>query len=329
MPLLDIQRRAAQLGRIRIGQQVATGRVDKNGNPILRPSRLETFRLTTPSRATADEVARLLGGTVHPFEHARTAGQWEVVTDLSSLPVMVPPVGALSQDYELWTAAGCVRRCDSVTDRVSGQPCLCPSDPQRRQEMAQNGGACKAVTRLNVMLPDLPGLGLWRIDTHSYYAAVELGGVAPLLEEAAAQGVSVPAELAIEQREVRRPGQKPKHFPVPVLRVLTTLRQMAAIGQGQRPTLAAQLPPPVQPLAALTSGQERQQQTERQPAGAQVFLARALQCDDTGSLKVIWGEAFKAGVIDDFVDVPGSEAMEMLSEVLQQRAADLEQEAGA
>jgi hypothetical protein len=130
MPLLDIQRRAAQLGRIRIGTQV------RGSNGKLRPSRLATFRLTTASRHNADAVSALLGGQVKPFENARTSGQWEVITDLDTLPVMVPPTQAISQDYELWTAAGCARRCDSRVERLSGGACLCPSDPIQRQALA-------------------------------------------------------------------------------------------------------------------------------------------------------------------------------------------------
>lgn len=323
MPLLDIQRRAQQLGRIRIGQQVPTA------NGKMRPAKLGTFRLTTASRTTADAVAAHFGGTVQQFTTARTAGQWEVITELAELPVMVPPVGALTQDYELWTAAGCARRCDSQIERISGEACMCPADALARQAAAQRGEACKAMTRLNVMLPDLPGLGLWRLDTSGYYAAVELGGAADLLQQATARGLSIPAELAIEQREVRRPGQKPKQFPVPVLRVLPTLREMAEIGAGERPTLAAQLPPPVRPVAALTSGQERQQQDEHLVGPAQALADRAQKAGDIAAVRQVWTEASEAWLLDEFVTVPGTDVMEMLREVLQERVADLEKGDGS
>jgi hypothetical protein len=318
MPLLDIQRRAQQLGRIRIGNQVATS------NGRMRPAKLGTFRLTTASRRTADAVAAELGGTVQPFTTARTAGQWEVITELAELPVMIPANGALTQDYELWTAAGCARRCDSQVERISGQPCMCPSDPRARQEAAKDGEACKAVTRLNVMLPDLPGLGLWRLDTSGYYAAVELGAAADLLQEARAMGVSIPAELAIEQREARRPGQQVKTFPVPVLRVLTNLREMAAIGAGERPSLAALLPPPIRAVAALTSGQERQRREELTVSPAQALADRAQVATDVATVRAIWDEASAQWVLDEFVAVPGTDVMEMLREVLLSRVADLE-----
>ena len=45
MPIIDMQRRLAETGRIRIGQQVAATKRD--GTPTTRPSKLETFRITS------------------------------------------------------------------------------------------------------------------------------------------------------------------------------------------------------------------------------------------------------------------------------------------
>ena len=60
------------------------------------------------------------------------------------------------------------------------------------------------------MLEDVPGLGCWRVDTGSYYAAVELPGVAALL--AMAQG-AIPGKLVLDQRTVtRQVDGKPQTF---------------------------------------------------------------------------------------------------------------------
>ena len=42
MAVLDIQRRGQQIGRLRMGQKIATGKLDKSGNEIMRPVRLPT-----------------------------------------------------------------------------------------------------------------------------------------------------------------------------------------------------------------------------------------------------------------------------------------------
>jgi hypothetical protein len=104
------------------------------------------------------------------------------------------------------------------------------------------------------MLPDLPGLGVFRLDTHSYYAAVEIGDAAALMQAARDKGVFLPATLRIDHRQRVAEGRT-KKFPVPVLEVMATFRQIAS-GQLEAGGLAAQLPPPPgQQQRAITSGE--------------------------------------------------------------------------
>lgn len=267
MSVLDVQRRGQQIGRLRIGQQVSTGKKDKDGNDKTRPSRLDFFRFTTQSRPAADAIAELYGGTVRDWN-----GEFEVITTQSAIGVTVPPRDqVVSQWYEMWTAGGAVRRCDSQREQISnaglGGPCLCPhasnpDDPDevaaaalKRADMSKANPpqACKLVTRISVMIPDLPGLGVWRLDTGSYYAAVEIGDSAALMQMARDKGVFLPAVLRIEHRK-RVAGGQTKKYPVPVLEVLATFRELAtdALGAGG---MAAQLPPaPGEQRRALTAG---------------------------------------------------------------------------
>ncbi|MDQ2877377.1 MAG: hypothetical protein M3Y33_22250, partial [Actinomycetota bacterium] len=246
MSVLDIQRRGQQLGRIRIGELIRP----EKGKPY--PSKLSTFRFTTGSRVAADAIAELFGGQVRDWER----GQFEVVTRESAIGVMVPPRDqVISQHYEMWNKGGAVRRCDSQAESISGGPCLCPhaADPGNAGEVANMASqraelarlnppkACKLVTRINVMIPDLPGLGVFRIDTHSYYAAVEIGDAAALMQLARDKGVMLPAILRIDQRQ-RVSGGKTTSYPVPVLEVLTTFRALAS-GQLETGGMTAQLPP--------------------------------------------------------------------------------------
>lgn len=264
MPLLDVQRRGQQIGRIRIGQQVSTGKKNNDGTDKMRPAKLDTFRITTGSRPTADAVAEHFGGEVREWQ-----GQFEVITSLSSIPVTVPPRDrVVSQDYEMWSKGGCQRRCDSVTEQISSGPCLCPADQLQRAEWAKANPprACKPVTRINVMIPDLPGLGVFRLDTGSYYAAVEIGDAAQLMEMARDRGVFLPAMLRIDQRSRIKNG-KTTPYPVPVLEVLATFRQIAS-GELEAGGITAQLPPAPGAPKAITSGQPAQVPAPRQPAPA-------------------------------------------------------------
>lgn len=199
--IIDLQRRLAEAGRIRIGQQVASS----NGKS--RPAKLDTFRLTSPDRLRIQQAAKRYGGT--PAEWQAPAGpQWEVVTEADALNVIVPPSDmAFSQFYELWSGGGCQRRCDGRNESISEAACIC--DPDNRE--------CSIHTRLSVMLADLSGLGVWRIDTQGYYAALELQGAVEVIQMAAGRGQMLPARLRLEQRMVKRPGVGTRRFAVPVL----------------------------------------------------------------------------------------------------------------
>lgn len=254
MPLLDIQRQAVEMGRIRLGTSIQ--RTSKRtGKTYKQPQKLSSFRFTTPSPRSAQAVAGLLGGQVRPWE-----GQWEVLTDCTELPVSVPPGDAWgSQFYELWKDRVCDRRCDGITEHLRQRPCLCPPAGTERTEAAKTGRACKPTTRINVILPDLPGLGVWRLESHGFYAAVELGGAVELLAQLRAAGQMIPAILRLERRESLRvvgrgtPDEKlePRDYYVPVLEILTSVREMAALGASGQ--LADALPPAPSQMRAIAS----------------------------------------------------------------------------
>jgi Recombination directionality factor-like len=213
--IIDMQRRLTECGRIRIGKQVSTS----NGKS--RPVKLDTFRLTSADRVRIENAAKLYGGT--PTEWEAPAGpQWEVITTSDAIDVVVPPsVMAFSQWYETWSAGGCRRRCDGVTESIGEQPCLC--DPDNRE--------CDIHSRLSVMLRDLPGLGVWRVDTSGWYAAQELLAAVEVIHLAAGRGAMLPARLRLEQRVVKRDvdgSPQTRRFAVPVLDIDSSPAELLA-----------------------------------------------------------------------------------------------------
>lgn len=236
MPIVDLQHRLMQLGRIRTGAQA------KSQNGKMFPKALDKFRLTSPYRVHLDQAAQLWGGDVRPFKADRSADRWELFTDTNALPVMVlPPVSpgqqVVSQWYELWGGGGCVRRCDGeIATLVDGhrgdQDCVC--DPDERE--------CTPHTRLTLVLPDLDAFGTWRLDTQGWNAANELGAAAALLARATSLGWSVPAVLHLEQREWRGLVYNKKtketepvvnRFVVPVIVADVSPESAAQIAQGR------------------------------------------------------------------------------------------------
>ena len=213
MPILvGLQRRFREIGRIRCGDQV----VASSGKS--RPNKLSAFRLTSEDQDALLQAAGLYGGEVRPWKDAPTPNQFELYTDAVAFDVLFPATDlGFSQYFEDWTAAVCQRRCDGVTDTVSESPCVC--DPAERQ--------CKPVTRLNVILAELQGIGTWRLQTTGYFAASEMGSLDELLKNRLPGTSSLlPARLMLTNRQTKKVGPDGKtithQFLVPVLDVKTT-----------------------------------------------------------------------------------------------------------
>lgn len=210
--LIEQQRRLREIGRIRMGDTEQVTR-ERNGKTekVTRPRKLATFRLTSRDERVVRAAAEQYGGDVRDWA-APDGKQWELYTATAELDVIVPPTEmAFSQWFESWTAGGCDRRCDGDQELISGKACLC--DPDAR--------TCKMTTRLSLILPSLPGLGVWRLETHGYYGATELAGAVELCHQAFSnRGQLLPARLRIEQRQVKRKlnGKVTTlKFPVPTL----------------------------------------------------------------------------------------------------------------
>jgi hypothetical protein len=147
-----LQRRHWQDGRIRLGVK----KISKNGKEY--PSKIDTFRFTSPSEEMIQGVAELYGGQVKPWRSPQ-GPQFEVITDAKRIPVIVPPNG-LTQNMELWDGKLCVRRCTGVAMQPPFVgPCLCGADVEIKKR------PCKPHTRLGVFLKKIPSLGLWRLDS--------------------------------------------------------------------------------------------------------------------------------------------------------------------
>ncbi len=215
MPILDIQRRYRELGRIRLGQK---------GDRF--PTKLETFRLTSPAREYIDAAAAVFGGEVHAWRSPR-GDEWEVVTEAKELPVIVPAQNIENaQWWELWglpegaergkAAVTCLRRCDGHTEMLSGRPCLC--DPDNRE--------CKPTTHLQVHLRDLPDLGVWRVVSHGINAAAELPATIHTLSVLMAAGARIEATLGIGHRRSVDPQGQAHRYVVPEVRIPHTTNEM-------------------------------------------------------------------------------------------------------
>ncbi len=248
--VLDIQRAQRQLGRIRLGT------VEDDG----RPKKLATFRLTSNDPRALEAAAEVYGGEVRQTpEASRVRERLEVVTKTNEIEVVVSEQPVTTQ-YELWGKAGngpkepfvCLRRCDSsyIDGGVqAGQPCLCHPDPKERARLSKVRGQeqCHLVMRVWVQIPRIPDVGVWRVDSQSFYGASELPATMDGLQAFASIGMRLRAMLAIE---IRQSGSK--RFPVLALRIAQSMDDLkalaiehvegqAALGRPIAPALLAEI----------------------------------------------------------------------------------------
>lgn len=204
MPLKLLQARLRELGRFRCGET----RTSSNGKSY--PAALDTFRITSAWREPIDRAAEMWGGKVTPW--ASPAGpQFQVTIEEPAITIVIPPTEfGFTQWMELWSGGGCQRRCDGEREFMGDTDCLC--DPADRD--------CSPTTRCSFFVPDLPGFGLWRLESHGYNAAAELLGVFELVRSLGENGRYVEALLRLDHRSVKRPGPNGKpvtqRFVVPV-----------------------------------------------------------------------------------------------------------------
>lgn len=204
MKILTIDRQVRELGRLRTGY--TDGR---------RPVKSKTWIFTSPSEQFVAAAAELWGGTPERWKPLGNGGeQYRVITNASAIDCLLPEGdNVLTSAYEMWSRGGAQRRCDGVQDKLSGRDCLCAAEfGEEFYNTAPKEQVCKATTRLKVILPGMPDIGTYRVETHSYYATSEIGGTYDLLRNAQPTGV-LPVRVSIEQRSRVAAGQT-KHFPV-------------------------------------------------------------------------------------------------------------------
>lgn len=212
----NIEFRLPLHGRIRTGTKTSKG----------YPTKLQTFRLTSSDRNAIEEVATAYGGEVKAWENQHNP-EWEVITQVKEMDVILPPDPLAGPTWEFWTKGGLQFSCDGemCEKRVTTPdgpdwdevPCLCKENKQ---------AVCKPKTRLKVLLPDVSLGGSWMLTTGSLYAAMELPSMVRLVNMVYSATLT-PARLVLEARTSVSNGET-KKYNVPLLRTRQSITELQA-----------------------------------------------------------------------------------------------------
>ena len=103
------------------------------------------------------------------------------------------------------------------------------------------GAQCRRVMNLQFLLPDVPGLGVWQLDTSSYWSMVNINNGIQLVRQACGRVSMVPLVLKLVAQEVRPNGSKKA---VHILSLDTPFTLVEMLRYAQLPPARFLLPAP-------------------------------------------------------------------------------------
>lgn len=120
-------------------------------------------------------------------------------------------------------------------------------DPQSCPEY---GARCRRVMNLMFMLPDIPGLGVWQINTSSFYSIVEVNTTLGIIRELTrdidhpeGRVAFIPLTLVLGSLQVSPPGTGTK--TVHILHIRSDVRLRDVLKQAVQPPAQLLMPDPV------------------------------------------------------------------------------------
>ncbi|MDF9814507.1 hypothetical protein [Streptomyces sp. SPB162] len=187
------------------------------------------WRLLTMSPQAAEGVASVLG--VEPQRRLATSReQLEVVSEESSLRVLIKDPDRLTAQMKLWDSRGLAHHCDGSLflspEADAGHPCGCPPTMAERRARARRGQGPQPVTTLLFLLAGCPDVGSFRFRSSSWRFAET---VEEIRTQLAAVGDPALCDLAIRTVEFTTQNGRCVSYHKPDLKVLGPWASRTAI----------------------------------------------------------------------------------------------------
>ncbi|AII58080.1 hypothetical protein ASJ33_05450 [Dehalococcoides mccartyi] len=265
MPIkgLSETRRMPRLGKIHLGIKA------KNANGVEYPKAVDYFVCPPEVQAVFGEKPKELAIMFPLEDEAKFASQY--YRCYSNLRGLVCKGDGEISTRLIDTATGDFAGRDSKETVMKDLPCTGRDCSQYQAKK------CKEVMNLLFLLPSVPGLGIWQLDTGSINSIITLNSAIELVRGVCGRVSMIPLTLAIEPREVTAEGKK-KTINALTIKVGVTLAEIqkyAALPVGK-----VLLPPPddekpdmLYPEVEGIEEEEPEQEKVKEPAGNEAQLA--------------------------------------------------------
>ena len=159
-------------------------------------------------------------------------------------------------------------------------------DPQDCPEFLKK--RCRRVMNLQVLIPVVPGLGVWQIDTSSFYSIVNINSMISLLKAILGRCSMIPLTLALGPIEVSPLGQKKKTVYIMHIKKNIKLSDLAKV--ALLPPAQALIPPPeVEEAPADLYPEEVLAEAEAEPVPEELWAGLVEEAPPEGEVNpVLW-----------------------------------------
>ncbi|GAI80628.1 unnamed protein product [marine sediment metagenome] len=107
-----------------------------------------------------------------------------------------------------------------------------PCDPDTCPEYIGEKPQCRRVMNLLFLMPDVPGFGVWQLDTSSFYSIVNINSSIDLIKRLCGRISFIPLTLSLESQIVEPPGIKKKTVHILQIRSDVKLVQIQRLGRN-------------------------------------------------------------------------------------------------
>lgn len=131
----------------------------------------------------------------------------------------------------------CHRKVDTLTGAIADHTTAewewkdGSCDPETCPEYSGQKPQCRRVMNLLFLMPDVPGFGVWQLDTSSFYSIVNINSCLDLIKRLCGRISFIPLALSLEPQIVEPPGIKKKTVHILQIRSDVKLAEIQRLGR--------------------------------------------------------------------------------------------------